>query len=161
MTEHPETAVRLQRTIPAPPARVYRAWLDPQVMCRWFAPAMFTVGKAEVDERVGGRFRLWHQDADGNDVGGAEATIEELVPTERIVLSWHFVWSDRSADPTLESRLTITFAPTADGATLLDLTHEHLGGMRARMPEVADNVAAGWDGTLGILADVMSPLPEA
>lgn len=156
MNEHVEPAVRLQRTIPAAPARVYRAWLDPQVMCRWFAPAGFSVGKAEVDERVGGRLAVWHQDGDGNDVGGAEATIEELVPNERIVLSWQFVWSDRATDPALESRLTINFAPTHDGATLLELTHEHLGGMHTSMPEVADNVAAGWDGTLSILADVMS-----
>jgi len=43
MSEPSDVAVRLQRTIPAPPERVYRAWLDPELMRRWFAPAAFTV----------------------------------------------------------------------------------------------------------------------
>ena len=49
MTKEPVTAVHVRRTIPAAPDRVYRAWLDPQLMAKWFAPAGFTVRKAEVD----------------------------------------------------------------------------------------------------------------
>ena len=80
MTKPPATAVQVRRTIAAPPERVYRAWLDPQLMAKWFAPAVFTVRKAEVDERVGGRLSIWHADGEGNDVGGSESEIGELVP---------------------------------------------------------------------------------
>ncbi len=62
MTDRPTIAVHVQRTIAAPPERVYRAWLDPPLMAGWFAPTGFTVRKAEVDERVGGRVRIWHAD---------------------------------------------------------------------------------------------------
>ncbi|MDZ5446673.1 SRPBCC domain-containing protein [Micromonospora sp. 4G57] len=33
------TAVRLHRDLPAPPEKVYRAWLDPDLLRRWLAPS--------------------------------------------------------------------------------------------------------------------------
>ena len=39
--------------------------------------------RVEVDERVGGRYRVWHAGA-GVPAGGFEAEILELVPLERI-----------------------------------------------------------------------------
>ena len=57
------TAVRLQRTIPAPPDKVYRAWLEPELIRRWMAPAGLEVTRAEVAERVGGHYRIWHAGA--------------------------------------------------------------------------------------------------
>ena len=61
----PTAAVRIERTIPASPAQVYRAWLDPELLARWMAPGKDTFTRAEVDERVGGRFRVWHADSSG------------------------------------------------------------------------------------------------
>jgi len=153
MTNQPTTAVHVRRTIAAPPDRVYRAWLDPQLMVRWFAPAGFTVRKAEVDERVGGRVSIWHADGAGNDVGGSESKIVELVPGERIVLHWQFVGPDRTTDPALESRLTVTFTATPDG-TQLDLTHGRLDGLRDRYPHIAEQVGPGWESALDTLVAV-------
>src|SRR3954469_8239490 len=117
-TQQSATAVHVRRTIAASPERVYPAWLDPQLMGRWFAPAGFTVRKAEVDERIGGRLSIWHVDGAGNDVGGSGSGIAGLVPGERIVLHWQFVGPDRTTDPTMATRLTVTFTPTADGTQL-------------------------------------------
>jgi len=52
-------SVRLRRTIFATPDRVYRAWFDPDLLRRWLAPPGFVVTRAEIDERVGGRWRVW------------------------------------------------------------------------------------------------------
>ena len=150
MINRPATAVHLRRTIAAPPERVYRAWLDPELMVKWLAPAGFSVRKAEVDERVGGRLSVWHEDGDGNDLGGAESEIVELVPGERIVLDWHFVGPDRTTDPAAATRLTIEFKPTPEG-TQLDLTHDRLDGLRARYPDIADGVERGWASALDSL----------
>jgi uncharacterized protein YndB with AHSA1/START domain len=138
------TAVRLQRTIAAPPDRVYRAWLDPDLLARWMAPGALDVTRAEVDERVGGRFRIWHAGREG-DVGGFEAELLELVPGERIVFRWGFVGPDRLAGSTYDSLLTITLREAGDGATELTLVHERLDELAAALPDVADNVGRGWE----------------
>jgi uncharacterized protein YndB with AHSA1/START domain len=141
------TAVRLQRTIAAPPDRVYRAWLDPDLLARWMAPGALDVTRAEVDERVGGHFRIWHASAEG-DVGGFEAELLELVPGERIAFRWGFVGPDRLSGPTYDSLLTITLREAPDGATELTLVHERLDELAAALPEVADNVGRGWEAAL-------------
>ncbi|HMI73038.1 MAG TPA: SRPBCC domain-containing protein [Solirubrobacteraceae bacterium] len=141
------TAVRLQRTIGAPPGRVYRAWLEPELLARWMAPGALEVTRTEVDERVGGHFRIWHASADG-DVGGFEAELLELIPGERIVFRWGFVGPDRLAGPTYDSLLTITLREAPDGATELTLVHERLDELAAALPDVADNVGRGWEAAL-------------
>ena len=153
MSKQPVTAVHVRRTIAAPPQRVYRAWLDPQLMSRWFAPASFTVRRVEVDERVGGRLRVWHIDSAGNDVGGAEAEIVELIPGERIVLHWQFVGPDRMTDPAMTTLLTVTFTPTPSG-TRLDLTHDRLDNLREQFPYIAEQVRPGWESALDALVVV-------
>jgi uncharacterized protein YndB with AHSA1/START domain len=55
--------VRLERIIPAPPEQVYRAWLEPDLMRRWLAPAGLSVSRVEVDERAGGHHRIWQTGA--------------------------------------------------------------------------------------------------
>jgi uncharacterized protein YndB with AHSA1/START domain len=138
------TEVRLQRTIQAPPARVYRAWLDPDMLCRWLAPGSMSVTRVEGDERVGGTYRIWQADAGGEDVGGFEWELLELVADERIVLRWRFVGPDRFADPAHDSRLTVKLRGTPDGATELTLIHDRLDAFAAAMPEITEMVGPGW-----------------
>jgi len=68
----PHAVVRVERTIPAPPRLVYRAWLDPELLQRWMAPGSMTMARAEVEEWPGGSYRIWQEDS-GRDVGGFEA----------------------------------------------------------------------------------------
>jgi uncharacterized protein YndB with AHSA1/START domain len=135
--------VRLHRTIPAPPERVYRAWLDPDLLRRWLAPGSLEVTRVEVDERVGGCYRIWHASADG-DVGGFECELLELVPSQRIVFRWGFVGPERATGPVYDSLLTITLREAPRGATALTLVHERLDALHAAMPDVAENVGTGW-----------------
>jgi uncharacterized protein YndB with AHSA1/START domain len=145
--------VRLERMLPAPPARVYRAWLDPNLLRRWLAPGGLEVTRAEVDERVGGRFRIWHADA-GENVGGFECELLELAPDERIVYRWGFVGPDRTEGPAYDSLLTITLREAPEG-TLLTLVHERLDDLAAALPQVADNVEPGWSSALDKLTKLI------
>jgi uncharacterized protein YndB with AHSA1/START domain len=147
MTSMTDSAVvvRQERTIPASRHRVYRAWLDPEVLLRWFGAAPNTPTKIEVDERVGGRLATYQVGADGEDAGGIECRLLELVPDERIVLLWRFCGPDRNPDPSHDSRVTVTLTPSPDGsATELSLVHERLEAIAAAHPEMADAVDAGW-----------------
>jgi uncharacterized protein YndB with AHSA1/START domain len=138
------TEICLQRTIPASPDRVYRAWLEPDVLRRWLAPGELTVTRVEGDERVGGSYRIWQASPEGDDVGGFEWELVELVPDERIVFLWRFVGPDRDVDPALDSRLTVTLREAPGGATELTLVHDRLDAFGAAMPDIAEQVRPGW-----------------
>jgi uncharacterized protein YndB with AHSA1/START domain len=150
--------VRITRTIQAPPHRVYRAWLDPQILQQWFAAGGRHVERVEVDERPGGVHRTWQADADGTPAGGFESEIIELVPDERLVLRWGFVGPQRAAGPVYDSLLTVTLqsAPGDDEATTLTLVHERLDDLHAALPEVAANVENGWNQALDRLQPALA-----
>ena len=143
-TPSPQQVVRTQRLIPAPPDKVYRAWLEPDLLRLWLAPGELQMTRVEIDERVGGHYRVWHGTTDG-DVGGFDCELLELVPNERIVFRWGFVGPDRADGPRYDSLLTITLGEAPDGATALMLVHERLDELQAAAPEVAENVGPGWD----------------
>jgi uncharacterized protein YndB with AHSA1/START domain len=149
-----DVIVRLRRVIPAPPHEVYRAWLDPDLLRRWLAPGDLRVMRIEVDERVGGAFRVW-QGSDGNELGGFECQIVELTVDERIVFDWGFVGPARTEGPRYDSRLTVTFGAAAVGGTDLTLVHEHLSALRADMPGVAEQVGPGWENVLDKLTTAL------
>ena len=148
-------STRVQRTLPFPRERVYRAWLDPVTMVRWLVDPDFTNGRAEVDPRVGGHYRIWQVDPQGAMTGGSESRIVELVPNERIVLAWRFAGPNREQDLSPESRVTVTFVEPRPGETELTVLHEQLDELAAAMPRVADHVEIGWTTTLDRLAPVL------
>ena len=144
--------VRLERAFDAAPERIYQAWLKPTLLQRWMAPGSITTTRVEVDERVGGRYRIWHAQG-GADVGGFDCELLELVPHQRIVWKWGFVGPQHHEGPAFDSLLTVTLRPTADGGTHLTLLHSRLDELAAAMPQVADNVETGWKFALVKLAD--------
>jgi uncharacterized protein YndB with AHSA1/START domain len=136
-----EFAVALDRVIAAPRSKVYRAWLDPEVLARWMGPDDFSVVVATVDERIGGAHYIEMLDADG-DRHTFESVIEELVPDERIVLTWRF---HHDGEDTL---LTLTFRDDESGGTALRLEHERI---TYGSPLDDRSVNAGWSQTLAKL----------
>ena len=107
----------LERSYPAPPARVFAAWADPAAKARWFTPEP-DFGH-ELDFRVGGR-----EVARGGQPGGPPMTFESLyrdiVPDERIVYTSTLAEGD---DLVTVSLTTVEFSP-ADGGTRLVLTEQ-------------------------------------
>ncbi len=135
-------AVTLRRVIRAPRARVYRAFLDPELVAQWLAPGGSVVSTATVDERVGGVHRV-----DMIDEHGAahlfDNVIQELVPDERIVLTFRFA---PGAEDTL---LTLTFRDAEGGGTGLRLQHERI---THAPPLDTQSVDTGWSQALAKLA---------
>ncbi|MGI8450626.1 MAG: SRPBCC family protein [Streptosporangiaceae bacterium] len=148
--------VRVERTIPAPPQLVYRAWLDPELLQRWMAPGSLTMARAEVEEWPGGHYRIWQEDS-GRDAGGFEAELLELVPDERLVFRWGFVGPERTGGPVFDSLLTVTLGQDPAGGTRLTLVHEQLDELAEAMPRVAENIGPGWETALTKLAAAFTP----
>ena len=148
--------VRIERTISAPPHSVYRAWLEPELLRLWLAPGATDVSRVEVDERVGGHFRIW-QSSSGHDAGGFECQLAELVPDQRIVFRWGFVGPNRAEGPAFDSVLTITLRGAPGDSTTLTLVHQQLDELAQAMPHVARNVGVGWELVLEKLATLLNP----
>ena len=61
-----ETSLRVERTYDASPEEVFDAWTNPEVLRRWWAVhPEGTTPIAEVDLRVGGRYRLSMESPEG------------------------------------------------------------------------------------------------
>jgi uncharacterized protein YndB with AHSA1/START domain len=131
-------SLTLKRRLNASPEKVYAAWTNPQKIARWFGPSQVKDGsvQAEIDARIGGRYRLSFDTEDGehHEIGGV---YRELVPNARLVFSW--AWH---STPERESQVTVSLRPDGDG-TLLTLHHEQLFDQTAR-----DGHERGWLDTL-------------
>jgi uncharacterized protein YndB with AHSA1/START domain len=105
-------------------------------MMKWWAPAEIDTIHTEADARVGGRFRVVMQEANGekHDVSGI---FRELVPEAKLV----FTWTWRST-PERESLVTVLLKPDGDG-TWLTLIHEQLFD-----DETRDSHNSGWSTAL-------------
>jgi uncharacterized protein YndB with AHSA1/START domain len=110
-TEHGSFA--LNRTYPAPPARVFAAWSSRDAKARWFGPADGSM-HLQLDFRVGGTEFLSGGPPDG-PVHTYQATYQEIVPDERIVYGYTMDADDTRISVSVT---TIEFAPAGDGTTL-------------------------------------------
>ena len=134
--ESGETLV-LRRIIPVPRERVFQAWLDPASLALWMRPGGATDATAEVDPKVGGRFRIVMIEGPKR----YEHTGEYLVidPPELL----EFTWLSQATEhqPTV---VTIEFLERARGTELV-LTHRRLP------PKQVESHSRGWTDILQLL----------
>lgn len=76
----------LTRLIDAPRAKLFKAWTDPDLLKRWFAPLPWTTPRAELDVRRGGANLVVMRGPDGNEFPNRGVYLE-IVPNERLVFT--------------------------------------------------------------------------
>ena len=133
-------SLSIVRRFSVAPAKVWRAWTDPQALTAWMAPSdAFSVRVLECDVRVDGRYRIVMRSPDGedNDVSGV---YREVAPNRKLVFTW--AWK---STPERESLVTIELRAT-EGGTELTLRHEQFADAEAR-----DKHNQGWVACLGRL----------
>ena len=138
-------SLSLVRKFNVEPAKVWRAWTEPQALTAWMAPSdAFSVRVLECDVRVGGRYRIVMRSPDGedNDVSGI---YREVARQRKLVFTW--AWK---STPERESLVTIELR-AADGGTELTLRHEEFADAEAR-----DRHNQGWVGCLGRLERLLA-----
>ena len=94
--------VRLHRVLRAPPARVYKGFLDPDGLAKWLPPYGFTCKVHSFDPRVGGGFRMSFTNftsGNGHSFGGEYL---ELVTNQKIR------YTDKFDDPNLPGTMEVT-----------------------------------------------------
>jgi uncharacterized protein YndB with AHSA1/START domain len=131
-------SLTLSRHYPVAPEKVFRAWTDPQAVKRWWGPTPGEpVSLAELDVRVGGRFRIVFGGPDGK-LHECAGIYKEVVPNQKLVFTW--CWPNST--PERVSVVTIVFKDL-NGKTELVFTHEQLFDEAAR-----DGHKRGWTGAL-------------
>ena len=131
-------SLNLDRHYPVAPEKVWRAWTDPEALKKWWGPAPGEpVSLAELDVRVGGRFRIVFGGPDGK-LHECAGIYKEVVPNKKLV----FTWSWPNSTPERVSVVTIVFQAVGKGTELV-FKHEQLFDEAAR-----DGHKRGWTGTL-------------
>jgi uncharacterized protein YndB with AHSA1/START domain len=110
--------ILITRTFNAPRHLVYRAWTTPELVRRWWPARRGEMTVAEIDLRVGGRWR-YAMIAHGDFEVAFHGEYREIVPNERIVSTEVY-----EAMPGAGALDTITLTET-DGVTTLELLVEH------------------------------------
>ena len=127
-------SLTLTRRLRARPEKVYAAWTQAAQLAQWFGPPNMKPAslEAELDVRVGGRYRLSFVSDDGEyfEAGGI---YREVVADEKLAFTW--AWH---STPERESLVTITLKPDAAG-TLMVFHHAQFADDVAR-----DNHRRGW-----------------
>ncbi|MGD8574812.1 MAG: SRPBCC domain-containing protein [Gammaproteobacteria bacterium] len=142
MTTTALASLRLEKQIDATPEDVYAAWVEPELLARWFAPGAMRAEVHELDARVGGHFRVTMHESDSDKKHTAFGEFVELDRPNRIAMTWNWE-TDNGVRDTL---LTASFTP-ANGGTLVELLHEKLPSQ-----DSADSHTKGWTGCLDNLA---------
>ena len=136
-------SLALNRHYPVAPEKVWRAWTDAEAVKRWWGPGPGEpVSLAELDVRVGGRFRIVFGGPDGK-MHECAGVYKEVVPNRKLVFTWH--WPNST--PERVSVVTIIFKEV-NGETDLLFKHEQLFDEKAR-----DDHKRGWSASLDKLAD--------
>ncbi|MGY1812587.1 SRPBCC family protein [Blastococcus sp. SYSU D00820] len=124
--------VRITREFDAPPAKVFRAHTDPDLLVRWLGPRGLQMRVEHFDCRTGGSYRYVHV-RDGEEYG-FHGCFHEVRPDELIVQ-------------------TFTFEGFPDGVALEKLVLEDLGNGRTRL--TATSLVDSFEGRDAFLASGM------
>jgi uncharacterized protein YndB with AHSA1/START domain len=137
------TQVLVTREFDAPRHLVYKAWTTPELIRRWWHANRGEVTKADVDLRVGGKWR-WVMLTHSGYECGFHGEYRELVPNERMVYTEVF-----EGAPNAEAVTTVTFTEKG-GRTTVTILVQHKN-QEDRDAHVNSGMEAGLQDALDLL----------
>lgn len=151
--EPAENTVRLVREMPASPAEVYDAFIDPEKLVRWIGPGGPRETRVEADQTVGGSTDIFITKVEG-EKRHFHWEVAELDPPRRLVFDFAFGGPIGSELTSYRSRLTVEFRESGPDTTELTLVHDRLP------PETVSGVNTGWATITGRLAEFLKTEKE-
>lgn len=139
--------VRFHRVLRAKPERVFRAFIDPDAMVKWFPPHGFTCKIDHMDTQIGGTYKMSFTNFSTGKSHSFGGTYLELKPNERLR------YTDKFDDPNLPGEMitTVSLREIFCG-TELNITQE---GIPSMIP--AEACYLGWQESLTLLAQLVEP----
>ena len=116
-----DTQIKIVREFEAPKHLVYKAWTTPDLIKRWWSANRGEVTLAEVDLRVGGKWR-YVMVAHGQFEVGFHGEYREIVPNERLVSTEVFEGIPDAEAAAAVDTLTLT---EKDGRTTVTILVQH------------------------------------
>jgi len=145
-----DTSLSISRQLPASPEDVFKAWTDPALLAKWFGPHGVTTTAAEVDLRVGGKYRFTMQEPDGtlHHPNGEYRVIDR---PKKLVFTWILDGQGCSGSDGsyTETQVTIELEDM-NGSSRLILTHDFLPGEESKAAH-----HMGWTGSLERLEELV------
>ena len=142
-----DTTLFITQTFAVPRKRVFDAWTKPEVISQWFAAGPDMVPTiAEIDLRVGGKYRIGMKNKEKNVEHIATGVYREIVPNERVAFTWS--WEGNSGEP--ESFVSVELIERGS-STEMRLTHSRFADKKTR-----DDHNQGWVACFGELEKVLS-----
>ncbi|MDG0814164.1 SRPBCC family protein [Cohnella rhizosphaerae] len=111
----------MERVFDAPREMVYEAFVNPDLLAKWWAPKPYTIPVCRIDLRPGGKWHYCMRSPEGQ-TQWVLGIYEEIHPLERI--SYAVTFADEQANPTdviPKQEVTVRFADAGDGRTTLVL----------------------------------------
>jgi uncharacterized protein YndB with AHSA1/START domain len=139
-------SVTVERTMRAPPSRVFEAFLDPDLIKQWMNPPGLSVDRVSVDARVGGKILVEHS-LNGESTGSFEGEYVKIDPPRELVYRWAFLGTEPEKGERFETLVSVTFRPLPGGKTRVTVVHAELADLRARAPQIYAKVVEGWTGS--------------
>ena len=137
--------VRLHRVLRAPPARVYKAFVDPGAMCKWLPPHGFVGTVHSMDAKVGGGYKMSFTNFSTGQKHSFGGNYVEMKPGELLR------YTDRFDDPNLPGEMSVTVTLKAVmGGTELNIVQE---GIPAAIP--TEMCYMGWQESLSLLKQLV------
>jgi len=140
----------VRRTIRATPERLFEAWTRPDQLQKWWGPKSVTCIAAEVDLKVGGRYRIANQFPDGNILWIA-GEFEIIERPRKLAYTWALEPQNKrppdqgdrpESDAGPSERVVVTFEARGPDTEVI-VTHE-----RILNPAMRDRHEQGWFGCL-------------
>jgi uncharacterized protein YndB with AHSA1/START domain len=139
----PQVTLIVRKTIRATAERLFDAWTQPSQLTKWWGPESVTCIGADVDLRVGGRYRIGNRFPDGNVIW-ITGVFNLVDRAHKLVYTW-------AIEPNVDALeiVTVTFRPRGDFTEVV-VTHRRIPNNAAR-----DMHRLGWQGCLSGLAEYL------
>ncbi|MEN6621950.1 MAG: SRPBCC domain-containing protein [Smithella sp.] len=160
--------ITIEKNINAPRLAVWRAWIEPELIKKWWGPEGFSSPGIKMDLKIGGQYIFAMHGPKGSEWDKdmySAGTFKEIVPNEKLVVTDFFSDengqimepADFGMDPGFPKELTVTvlFEEIEQGKTKLSIiypkpeTKEQMEAMRK------SGMKEGWSSSLNKLKNIL------
>ena len=145
--------IKVVREFDAPANLVYRAVTEPELVKRWWGAQRGAMTVAEIDLRVGGKWRYVMDASNGQEVG-FHGEFREIVPNERIVQTEAY---EGIPDPDESANVNTMTLVEADGRTTMEVLIQCIS-KESRDMQIASGMEEGMQESYDDLEDVAKSL---